>query len=80
MRSEGYWLAGRKMLERIDVLIALWDGQISQGQGGTGEIVAIARQKGLPLAWVKCGNRRPGTGIATSLKEEQGKVSFEGRW
>ena len=79
-RSEGYWLAGRKMLERSDVLIALWDGQDSQGQGGTGEMVAIARQKKLQLAWVKCGNRRPGTDEATSLKEGKGKVSFEGRW
>ena len=79
-RSEGYWLAGSKMLDRSDVLIALWDGQDSQGRGGTGEMVALARQKELPLAWVKCGNRRPGTDQLTSLGEEQGKVCFEGVW
>ncbi len=49
------------MVTRSDVLLALWDGQNAQGQGGAGEIVALARQKGLPLAWVKCGNRLPGT-------------------
>ena len=36
-RSEGYWQAGITMLERSDVLIALWDGQKAQGQGGAGE-------------------------------------------
>jgi hypothetical protein len=75
--SEGYWLAGKTILERIDVLIALWDGQSSMGQGGTGKIVAMARQKKLPLAWVKCGNRVPGTNEAVSLGHQQGQVSFE---
>lgn len=77
-RSEGYWAAGKYMLEHCDVLVTLWDGQGAQGQGGTGEMVAIARQRHLPLAWIHCGNRRPGTEQPTSLGEEQGEVSFEG--
>jgi len=78
LRSEGYWLAGKMILDRSDILVALWDGQNAQGQGGTGEMVAIARQRGLPLAWVHCGNCTPGTNQATSLGEEQGMVSFIG--
>jgi hypothetical protein len=76
-RSEGYWRAGITMLERSDVLIALWDGQKAQGQGGAGDVVSVARQKGLPMAWVKCGNRIPGTNIAVSLGDEQGQVVME---
>ena len=76
-RNEGYWLAGKTMLERIDVLIALWDGKVAQGQGGTGKMVTVARQRELPIAWVKCGNRRPGTNEALSLGEQQGQVKLE---
>lgn len=76
-RSDCYWLAGKTVLERSDVLIALWDGLNAQGPGGTGEMVKAARMSGLPLAWVHCGNRTPGINQATNLGEEQGKVSFE---
>jgi hypothetical protein len=65
MRSGGYWLAGKTMLGRSDVLVALWDGQ-------------IARHQGLPIAWVHCSNRRAGTQEPANLGEEHGKVSFEG--
>ena len=65
------------MLARADVLVAIWDGQGAQGLGGTGGIVAEARERGLPLAWVHAGNRRPGTAEATSLGDEQGEVTFE---
>ena len=78
LRSEGYWLAGKTMLGRSDVLVALWDGQMALGQGGTGEMVAIARQRALPIAWVHCGNRNAGTQQPINLGEEHGKVSFEG--
>jgi hypothetical protein len=76
-REQAYLAAGLYLLEKCDVLLAVWDGLPAQGQGGTGEIVAQARRRGLPLAWVHAGNRKPGTNQATSLGEEQGKVSFE---
>jgi hypothetical protein len=78
LRNAGYRAAGLYVLEACEVLIALWDGQRAQGTGGTAEIVAAARQTGRPLAWVRCGNRVPGTNIPLSLGEEQGKVSFDG--
>lgn len=76
-RDEAYAAAGRSVLDRSDVLVAVWDGQGAQGTGGTGEIVAEARARGLPLAWVHAGNRKPGTQEPTTLGEEQGKVTFE---
>ena len=76
-RDEAYEVGGRAMLERADVLVAIWDGQGAQGRGGTGAVVAEAREHGIPLAWVHAGNRRPGTEEPTSLGNEQGEVSFE---
>jgi len=76
-RDEAYEAAGVYVLDHSDALIAVWDGQDAQGQGGTGEIVARARLRHLPIAWVKAGNRKPGTEEPTSLGEDQGKVVFE---
>jgi hypothetical protein len=77
-RDEAFAAAGEAVLDRSDVLLAVWDGQGAQGLGGTGEVVARARARGLPIAWVHAGNRRPGTMEPTSLGAEQGRVTFEG--
>jgi hypothetical protein len=42
-RQEAYERVGHYVVDRCDVLIAVWDGQPSRGQGGTGEIVEYAR-------------------------------------
>lgn len=76
-RDQAYEAVGRYVLDRCDVVIAIWDGQSAQGRGGTGDIVAQVRQRGLPLTWVHAGNRRPGTEEPITLGKEQGKVSFE---
>lgn len=76
-RDAAYQAAGFYVLDHCHALITVWDGQGAQGQGGTGEVVALARLRHLPIAWVKAGNRRPGTMDATSLGEDQGKVVFE---
>jgi hypothetical protein len=76
-RTEAYLAAGKYVLEHCDVLIAIWDGKAAHGIGGTGDIVRLAREKGLPLAWIHAGNRLPGTMEATVLEINQGSVSFE---
>jgi hypothetical protein len=76
-RDAAYEAAGLYVFNHCDVLLAIWDGQGAQGQGGTGAIVAQARRRGLPLAWVHAGNRRPGTMEPTSLGIEQGRVTLE---
>jgi hypothetical protein len=42
-REAAYESVGRYVVDRCDVLIALWDGEGSRGQGGTAEIVEYAR-------------------------------------
>lgn len=76
-REEAYGAGGRMVLDRADLLVAVWDGQRAQGRGGTGGVVAMARERGLPLAWVHAGNRKPGTAEPTGLGDEQGEMTLE---
>jgi hypothetical protein len=48
-RDEAYQRVGHYVVDRCDVLIAIWDGQPARGQGGTAEIVQRARQRGVPM-------------------------------
>ena len=47
--GDAYLAAGLTMLERCDVLIAVWDGAASRGEGGTADIVRRARERGIPV-------------------------------
>ena len=76
-REAAYEAAGNYLLDHCDVLLAVWDGQAEQGQGGTAGVVTRARRRDLPIAWVHAGNRHPNTGEPTSLGPEQGYVTFE---
>lgn len=51
-RRANFESAGLAMLDRIDVLLALWDGEPARGQGGTAQIVAHAEARGLPVVWI----------------------------
>lgn len=75
-REASYEAVGMYVLDHCDVLVAVWDGQGAQGQGGAGHIVAEARKRGLPLVWVHAGNRRPGTVEPTTLGKNQGHVTY----
>jgi hypothetical protein len=48
-RETAYQRAGRYVVDRSDVLIALWDGKPARGKGGTAEIVAYAEHHGVPV-------------------------------
>ena len=52
-REDCYLAAGMYIIEHSDVLIALWDGAPSRGIGGTGDIMAEARRRDIPIAWVQ---------------------------
>lgn len=44
-----YEAANETVLSSIDRLFAVWDGQPSGGKGGTGDAVAAARERGVPV-------------------------------
>jgi hypothetical protein len=48
-----YRAAGKQMLARCDVLIALWDGKPSRGPGGTAATLLEAAWHGCPCIWIK---------------------------
>lgn len=70
-RDAAYERAGRHVVDRCDVLIALWDGEPSRGRGGTAETVAFARRRRRPLIWIRPASPPVATyefhGAATSV-------------
>jgi hypothetical protein len=52
-RAEAYELAGHRVVDRSDVMIAVWDGAPSRGRGGTADIVTYARSRDVPILWIR---------------------------
>jgi hypothetical protein len=47
--SEAHMAASEFMLKRADELWAVWDGKPARGYGGTADVVASARESGIPV-------------------------------
>jgi len=76
-RDQAYAAASDRVLDGVDVLVAVRDGQAAQGRAETAEVVARGHARRLPLAWVHGGNRKSGTVEATSPGADQGRVTHE---
>lgn len=50
--SESHMAAARWFLDQAEELVAVWDGQPARGYGGTGDIVALARDRQIPVSVV----------------------------
>jgi hypothetical protein len=50
--QEAYQAANEVLLERADVVVAVWDGQPPAGPGGTGELVQRSRDAGVEVVRV----------------------------
>jgi hypothetical protein len=50
--SQSHMEASVEMLKGVDHLFAVWDGQPARAYGGTGDVVAHARQVGIPLTTI----------------------------
>src|SRR5262249_53095150 len=59
--SGAHMAASRVMLDQIDELIAVWDGQPARSWGGTADVVDEARARGIEVVvvWPE-GSRRVG--------------------
>lgn len=62
-RPKVYEQVGHYIVDQCDVLIAIWDGKSAEGPGGTGDIVAYARETKCPMFWINT--------------EDSGKITFE---
>jgi hypothetical protein len=75
-REAAYAAAGDYLLTHSDIVIALWDGQPAQGDGGTGAVVTAARRAAHPLVWIQTCNNLPRQGLSLD-RGTQGRVSYE---
>jgi hypothetical protein len=46
--EDAYLAAGHLIVDRANVLLAVWDGEQSRGKGGTGDIVHYAQERRVP--------------------------------
>jgi hypothetical protein len=46
---EAHMAASKLMINEADELYAVWDGQPARGYGGTADVVAYARERGVPV-------------------------------
>jgi hypothetical protein len=58
--EDAYWAAGRRVVCLSDVLLAVWDGGLSGGMGGTADVVEFAERRGVPttVVWPPGSRRR----------------------
>jgi hypothetical protein len=47
--EEAHMAGGRAVVDNSDVLVAVWDGKPARGHGGTADVVAYARERGVPV-------------------------------
>jgi hypothetical protein len=55
----GYEAAGRAVVERADLLLAIWDGQRGDRRGGTAETMRHAATIGRPILWLPSDGTQP---------------------
>ena len=79
-RDEAYRESGCFIVEKCDLLIAIWDGDKAQGIGGTAEIVdkAIQCKKPLIHIWAENYKRNPDlvTGTSTKAIDKYGQIRY----
>lgn len=79
-RELAYRQVGDEVVDRCDVLIAVWDGAEARGEGGTAEVVARARGL-VPVLWVPASGegdvRVIGPPISTSGLDELERFNRE---
>lgn len=47
--EEAHMAASEAMLDKVDRLLAVWDGQPARGRGGTADVVEAAQRRGIPV-------------------------------
>ena len=52
VRDAAYYECGVQTVQQSDVLLALWDGELSRGLGGTEQVVSFAKAQGRTVYWI----------------------------
>ena len=64
-------------IDQCDILLEVWNGHKTKGQGGKGEVVNSACKTRKPIAWIHAGILLEGPHQPTLLNQDLGNVSFE---
>jgi len=75
-REQGYVVFGRFLLQQIDLLIAVWDGEDPK-PGGTGVVARDARERGIPVVWLATGADQPIALIETFKNDKPVRASAD---
>jgi hypothetical protein len=57
--NRAYEAVGLTVLSQADILLAVWDGKLSRGRGGTAEMVAEAARAGIPIVLIDANAIKP---------------------
>ncbi len=73
-RQEAYQVVGEYIVEKCDLLMAIWDGKKSLGAGGTNDIINFARRRRCPMVIIFVDERRTKMykGLGLSLQTRRG--------
>ena len=74
--SEGYLPVGKKVVDACEILIAIWDGNPSQGKGGTAEIVSYALERGRIVLRIDTGNPNAQATLLRAKKTKSNKKAL----
>lgn len=50
--ERAFFEAGKFIVNKCDLLFAVWDGEIAEGLGGTGDVVSYAQHKQRPIVHI----------------------------
>lgn len=76
LASDNVALAGRVMIERTDLMVAVWDGKVANLPGGTGHTVTAALAMGAPVLLIDPA--RPDAWHILTRPEELGHLAGAG--
>jgi uncharacterized phage-like protein YoqJ len=74
-----YDYLGNYLVEQSDILLTIWNGEISGKQGSTGEVVKKAMNAGKPIYWIYCDNGNDGSVNNLSKEKEVGEIEVINR-
>jgi hypothetical protein len=72
-----YQMLGDYLVENMDYLIAIWNGQEARGPGGTGEVVQSFKQSRKPLVWIRANNMALDQPVLLPDSLLQGSIQYE---
>ncbi|MEI8007341.1 MAG: hypothetical protein WCI48_14140 [Bacteroidota bacterium] len=76
--EDGYEQAGKELVDSCELLIAVWDGQPSNGKGGTAEIVEYACSVNRLVVWINAIDPEVPELIVTNIQKTEKVIDYEG--